>query len=393
MNSSIYLFGDFGQGVISYPTDYAQTIFEKFIAESKAPTQLIIHRDGEIMNYGYIRKIENNHLFGLCIQINGQYISTIKRLFEIFEDVTANIAVRGELIRLNEQGNLVESVTRFANKSNEVERITDYCRNELSKLENLCKKLPSVDYSTSNNDKSYFKEDENAVRIITTSLKNGYTFVYKKEDFDTLALAGYRSTLSNLNSKYNQAAMKIQELNSELSSLKKQKKQMGIVVCLTILLFVGSIIFFNTLEMKDRSIEEQAETIELQNTENKTLSSEKNKLSDDNLYLNARISELTRMYNEKADSCMILERMYNKLSDDYSELQITNSNNVEQTEKLRDLNKQLERQYEDYKKHAEIRIKAKDEAIKDYNFLMTEYNKLKNKYYQTKEGKRELKRK
>lgn len=393
MNSSIYLFGNFGQGVISYPTDYAQMIFEKFIAESKAPTQLIIHRDGEIMNYGYIRRIENNHLFGLCIQINGQYISTIKRLFEIFEDVTANIAVRGELIRLNEQGNLVESVTRFANKPNEVERITDYCRNELSKLENLCKKLPSVDYSTSNNDKSYFKEDENAVRIITNSLKNGYTFVYKKEDFDTLALAGYRSTLSNLNSKYNQAAMKIQELNSELSSLKKQKKQMGIVVCLTILLFVGSIIFFNTLEMKDRSIEEQAETIELQNTENKTLSSEKNKLSDDNLYLNARISELTRMYNEKADSCIILESMYNKLSNDYSELQIMNSNNVEQTEKLRDLNKQLERQYEDYKKHAEIRIKAKDEAIKDYNFLMTEYNKLKNKYYQTKEGKRELKRK
>lgn len=393
MNSSIYLFGNFGQGVISYPTDYAQMIFEKFIAESKAPTQLIIHRDGEIMNYGYIRKIENNHLFGLCIQINGQYISTIKRLFEIFEDVTANIAVRGELIRLNEQGNLVESVTRFANNQNEVERITDYCRNELSKLENLCKKLPSVDYSTSNNDKSYFKEDENAVRIITNSLKNGYTFVYKEEDFDTLALAGYRSTLSNLNSKYNQAAMKIQELNSELSSLKKQKKQMGIVVCLIILLFVGSIIFFNTLEMKDRNIEEQAETIELQNTENKALSSEKNKLSDDNLHLNARISELTRMYNEKADSCMILERMYNKLSDDYSELQITNSNNVEQTEKLRDLNKQLERQYEDYKKHAEIRIKAKDEAIKDYNFLMTEYNKLKNKYYQTKEGKRELKRK
>ena len=391
MNSSIYLFGNFGQGVISYPTDYAQMIFEKFIAESKAPTQLIIHRDGEIMNYGYIRKIENNHLFGLCIQINGQYISTIKRLFEIFEDVTANIAVRGELIRLNEQGNLVESVTRFANNQNEVERITDYCRNELSKLENLCKKLPSVDYSTSNNDKSYFKEDENAVRIITNSLKNGYTFVYKEEDFDTLALAGYRSTLSNLNSKYNQAAMKIQELNSELSSLKKQKKQMGIVVCLIILLFVGSIIFFNTLEMKDRNIEEQAETIELQNTENKALSSEKNKLSDDNLHLNARISELTRMYNEKADSCMILERMYNKLSDDYSELQITNSNNVEQTEKLRDLNKQLERQYEDYKKHAEIRIKAKDEAIKDYNFLMTEYNKLKNKYYQTKEGKRELK--
>lgn len=391
MNSSIYLFGDFGQGVTSYPIDYAQTIFEEFISESKAPTQLIIHRDGEIMNYGYIRRIENNHLFGLCIQINGQYISTIKRLFEMFEDVTANIAIRGELIRLNEQGNLVESVTRFANKPNEVERITNYCRNELSKLENLCKKLPPVDYSTSTKDKSYFREDENAVRIITNSLKNGHTFVYKKEDFDTLALAGYRSTLSNLNSRYNQATTKIQELNKELSSLKRQKKQMGIVVCLTLLLFVGSVIFFNTLEAKDRNIEEQAVTIELQDTKNKVLSNEKEKLSNDNFQLNARISELTRMYNEKVDSCIMLENMYKELNDDYSELQITNSNNVKQAEILRDLNKQLERQYEDYKKHAEIRIKAKDEAIKDYNILLAEYNKLKNKYYQTKEGKRELK--
>ena len=83
--------------------------------------------------------------------------------------------------------------------------------------------------------------------------------------------------------------------------------------------------------------------------------------------------------------------MYKELCDNYSELQITNSNNVKQTEILRDLNKQLKREYEDSKKHAEIRIKAKDEAIKDYNFFMTEYNKLKNKYYQTKEGKRELK--
>ena len=87
--------------------------------------------------------------------------------------------------------------------------------------------------------------------------------------------------------------------------------------------------------------------------------------------------------------------MYNQLSEDYSELQLqlqyTNSDNMEQIDILRGLNKELERQYEDYKKHAEIRIKAKDEAIKDYNFLMTEYNKLKNKYYQTKEGKRELK--
>lgn len=395
MNSTVYLFGNYGQGITSYPIDYTQSLFDKFISESKAPTQLIMYRDGEIMNYGYIRRIENNHFFGLCIQINGQYLSTVKRLFDIFEDVIANIAVRGELIRINEQGNLIETTSLLSNNPKEVERVTDYCRNELNKIEGMCKKLPPIDYSTSNSDRNYFKEDDNAVKIITASLKNGCTFIYKKDDYDTLALAGYRSTLFKLNEKYTQATNHIKDLDNELTTLRKQKKQMGIVVCLILVLFIGSIVFFSVMESKDRHIEEQAATIVQQDSENKNLTQEKQKLNDDNIFLGDRNAELLRMYNEMVDSCNILERMYNQLSEDYSELQLqlqyTNSDNMEQIDILRGLNKELERQYEDYKKHAEIRIKAKDEAIKDYNFLMTEYNKLKNKYYQTKEGKRELK--
>lgn len=74
MNSTVYLFGNFGQGITLYPNDYTKDIFKEFTSRANAPTQLIIHRDRSIMNYGYIRKIENGHLFGICIQINGQYL-------------------------------------------------------------------------------------------------------------------------------------------------------------------------------------------------------------------------------------------------------------------------------------------------------------------------------
>ena len=84
MNSTIYLFGNLGQGLTLYPNDYTRNIFKEFISRANAPTQLIIHRDRAIMNYGYIRKIENGQLFGICIQINGQYFTAIKKLFELF---------------------------------------------------------------------------------------------------------------------------------------------------------------------------------------------------------------------------------------------------------------------------------------------------------------------
>ena len=131
MNCTIYLFGNLGQGITLYPNDYTKNIFKEFISRANAPTQLIIHRDRTIMNYGYIRKIENGQLFGICVQINGQYLTAIKKLFETFEDITTNIVVRGDIIKLNNQGNLISTTSKLTDKPQEVDRIINYCQTEL----------------------------------------------------------------------------------------------------------------------------------------------------------------------------------------------------------------------------------------------------------------------
>lgn len=393
MNSTVYLFGDFGQGLMSYPIDYTQSLFNKFISESKAPTQVVIYRDGEIMNYGYIRKMENNHLFGMCIQINGQYLTTIKRLFDLFEDAIANMAVRGELIRINEQGNLIETTSSLNNNPKEIERITDYCRSELDKMESACKKLPPIDYSTSATDRNYFKEDDNAMKIITASVKNGCTLIYKKDDYDTLALSSYRSTLSKLNNKYIQATDDIKNLNKELVTLKRQKKQMGVVTALILILFIGSIVSCNVMRSKNRHIEEQGVAIGQKDAENRnlkkkteSLNQEKEKLSDDNTFLGDRNSELTRMYNDKEERC-------NKLASENKNLKDKVAQHEETISSLKSINKQLEQRTNELKKEAELQLEAKNKLTKDYNNLLWQYKALQNKYYQTREGKKELKKK
>lgn len=64
MNISVYLFGEFSVGYSQYPNDYAKIIFESFAKSAQATTQITIHRDGDLMYYGYIRKMENAEYLG-----------------------------------------------------------------------------------------------------------------------------------------------------------------------------------------------------------------------------------------------------------------------------------------------------------------------------------------
>lgn len=250
MNSTIYLFGKLGQDITVSVNDYTKSFFEEFISKANAPTQIIIHRNGDIMNYGYVRKIENNNLFGICVQINGQYISTTKKLFEVFENIIANIAIRGEILHLNRRGDLEARTLNLLDKPEEIERAIANCQNEFSKLAPTCKPLPDIDFSTSDSEIFFFKENEDNNTIIKTSVKNGYAFIYKEDDYDTLFLSGYRSTLSALNKENETYKKRISDQDYKLKILEREKKQMGAVVALFITLFIGSILFFNTVEKK-----------------------------------------------------------------------------------------------------------------------------------------------
>ena len=310
-------------GITLYPNDYVKDIFKEFISRVSAPTQLIIHRDGAIMNYGYIRKLENNHLFGICIQVNGQSLTTINKLFEVFEDITTNVVVRGDIIQLNRQGNLISNIVELTDKSEEVERIVNYCQLELEKLSSDCQTLPPIDYSTTDNDVSRFRDSDNNQDIVNSSVKNGYTFIYKAHDYDSLALSGYRTILSSLNKENEANRRAIKELNSQLSKLKRQKKQLNVVVGLILTLFIASFIFFNTIEEKNKDIESKQKTINIQTSKN-------SELANENRDILSRQYELYDAYNQ-------LDSSYKRLSEIGDNFKIINSNFVNLISSIKNL--------------------------------------------------------
>lgn len=391
MNNTIYLFGKFGQGITASVNDYTKSVFEEFISKANAPTQIIIHRSGPIMNYGYVRRIANGHMFGICIQINGQYLSTTKELFEVFENIVADIAVRGDVLRLNNQGDLEPTISYFTDKPEEVERAIANCSNEIVRLSQACKTLPDVDFSTSDTDVNYFKESENSQTIIKASVKNGYTFIYKEHDYDTLALGGYRSTLYALNKENENCKKKIKEQENKLRILERKKKQMGVVVALFVALFVGSIIFFNTIEKKNENIEVRQRTIEKQRVENFALNEENEEIQKENTQLQGQNRSLAAKQETTSKELEELKVEYEKLKQNYETLKQENESNESEISSLTSRNSNLEWEL----KRAKNELANKNSSYKtlqsSYDRISSQLRIMENKYYSTKEGKRELK--
>lgn len=392
MNSTIYLFGKFGQGITASVNDYTKSFFEEFISKANAPTQIIIHRNGAIMNYGYIRKIEDGHLFGICVQINGQYLSTTKKLFEVFENIVANIAVRGDILHINRKGNLEASTPDLLNKPEELERAIVDCQNEFTRLTPALKTLPDIDFSTADSDVNYFKESDNSKTIINASVKNGYTFIYKEQDYDTLALGGYRSTLSALNKENETYKKRLSEQENKLRILERKKKQMGIVVALLIALFVGSIVFFNTIEEKNEDIQVRERTIDKQRVENYALTEENKEIQKEKTDLQSRNRDLAVKQETTSQELEDLRLEYEKLKRNYASLEQENNEYLKEINSLTSKNSTLDSKL----KKAQSDLASKNTA---YETLESKYYQvsnllttMENKYYSTKEGKREMKK-
>lgn len=82
MNAAYYIFveNDLGE-LIQYPDDSASSVFGRFIAHATGKQTIAIHRDGDLMYYGYIRQMRGGKSLGICFVLNGVMISDIPRKF------------------------------------------------------------------------------------------------------------------------------------------------------------------------------------------------------------------------------------------------------------------------------------------------------------------------
>lgn len=247
MNAAVYLFGKFNGGYTQYPDDYTSEIFEKFHENAKYITQIAIHRDGDLMYYGYIRNLEEEHYIGMCVVLNGLLVTRIDTLFSLFENAIFELVKKGQLVHFKEQGGIVTNVEKLYMKREEVDLLCGSLRAGFNTINDVMA-LPPVSFGNVNDSLQDFVIDDDLDNIIKSTYTNGYTFIYKSKGYNTARINSYRGVLKKISTEKNELSEKLAKLQAEHERTLRQKKQFKVVLILLVILGGVSMVLFSVHE-------------------------------------------------------------------------------------------------------------------------------------------------
>lgn len=277
VNSSIYIFGTFDNGYTQYPDNYAKEIYQNFFAQASSKSQIVIHRDKELMYYGYIRQLDKySQYIGFCVLLNGMMLTNVSNLFTVFENAIAEMVSRGDIIAFNEKGDIVSTTNSLANKLQEVNAVTAIIRNGIDGMKSYTKTLPPVNYSISNTEQKVFTYSAPNDTLVDASCKYAYTYVAKDKGCDTTSLSGYKGIIRKLHKEKDDLSFEYGKLKNQYNKLNEQKKQYRNVVILCAVVAVCGIgLFFlnDTLNSTQQTLEQsQSENVQKGETIQKLIS-------------------------------------------------------------------------------------------------------------------------
>lgn len=280
MNSSTYIFGVFSDGYSQYPEDSSSNLFQDVQSQCVAPSQLIIHRDENMMYYIYVRKFDENRYIGFAIAINGYYFTQIQPLFSLFEKEIEGLVETGVIIHFANNGEIISNLSSLSKEEEEAMSVINSLQKKVNNLRNL-KKLPPVDFSVAIASRKLFKDSDPASEIANASCKFGFTIVLKESDYDTVRTTSMKNVLKNLNADKNALIKENEELKESNKKIQRQKTQFRNVVLLTVIVIACGIgLYFlnenlndtqDRLDTANNTISEKESIIDNKNSKISTL--------------------------------------------------------------------------------------------------------------------------
>ncbi len=268
MNCSTYIFGELSEGYSQYPEDSSSNLFRDIYSQCNAPSQLIIHRDENMMYYVYIRKIDSKRYIGIAIAINGYHFTQISSLFSLFEKKIEQFAEHGVIINYSKNGDLATSLSSLIKEEEEVMEVVNFLQTEISAIKTV-QRIPQVDYAVSVKSKKIFNENDNNSEIVKASYTFGYTIILKQENYDTLRSTSYKNTLKQLNAQNVSLTKEVERLKETNKQILRQKKQFKKVILLFIAVIacgIGIYFLYENLNSTQDKLNSANNTIQEKNS-------------------------------------------------------------------------------------------------------------------------------
>lgn len=276
MNADIFVFGNFPNGHSQYPCgDDKKQLFNECIRLAKSPTQIVIHREGSLMYYSYIRKLSYGHCIGFCVAINGGLFKNSDVLFDVFENTIDYLARNRILIKIDRDGSVMANTDDLAHCPVDVDEACSHIRGLLEDLPDELGTLPPINYGLQNDGVKQLNYDDDQEAILNFSYKAAYVVVCKNADYDTESLlrkmSQIRLTAEQNKLQQNKEEAPLQKINTtapqtDMLENKKMDKESKEWIFWIIAVFLATIFMIIAVSISPNktdnvSVEEVAEQV------------------------------------------------------------------------------------------------------------------------------------
>lgn len=197
MNVSVYIFGKLGENYTQYPDDYTREVFSEFDKNIKSKVQLMIHRNDDIIYYGYLLQLSNKDKYiGIALVFNGVMCVDVAALFKLFEDNITNWVVNGKILEFGENGEIISKVDKLYKTVSEFEQLSKFLCAQIEGNKIPFKKLPTINYAVRPSAVEIFSIEDKNEKIIAAL--NDYSNIYIYGDSFPEKLNNYSNTLRTL---------------------------------------------------------------------------------------------------------------------------------------------------------------------------------------------------
>lgn len=253
MNSDIYIFGKLGSYYSQYPDDFINEIFMKMSEwETSVDTYISVHRKGELMYYGYVRKLGSDRYIGFCSVLNGVMVTDFNALFAVFDSMLDHLAVGGEILKYSDSGEIVANTQSLFFGKPVLNQVRALLKDGLSGLSADLKGLPPESYGISVSESKQFDlHMDDMPQIVSASWNYCYTFI--ANDSGTPAPDSYQGVLCRLHRERKELEVTNSDLADRVVKLERQKKQQSVVFVLSATVIICFFILLGVMQSLDET--------------------------------------------------------------------------------------------------------------------------------------------
>ena len=315
MKPLVYFFGSLPGGFSSYPEDHTKSFFKEFQKRSKNTLQIVVHREGNLLHYGYVRKFNGENYLGLCLCVD-RIFTDVHYLFDAFDDIYATIVKQGIILWMNSLGCIEWAAKSFIDEEVSVTEYSNALIELLSVSEENTQPLPPVDFSIAI-DHQLDVSLEMPQKEINEAIGRYPNVYIAKSNAEIERVTNFVNVIREKDKDIKKLQSQVNQLKDVNNKIKRQQKQYRYVAILAFVL-IGTILGLLGLNGTLNNTKD-----ELQWTQHE-LEETNGKLTNVSQQLKTTKEELSKtkgLVKQTRDSLKTALEQRDKVQEDFSELQ------------------------------------------------------------------------